>query len=121
MNAKPKASCCGFFRKLNILPFYSQYIFSLLLFVIKTMLFFTINTEIHAINTRQNINLRLPSVKLMKYEKGVYYMGTIIFNYLPRDIRELLYESKILKQLLKISFSRSHFIQSVNTSSGQQR
>jgi hypothetical protein len=30
MNANPKASCRGFFRHLNILPFYSQYIFCLL-------------------------------------------------------------------------------------------
>jgi hypothetical protein len=34
MNANPKASCRGFFRRLNILPFYSKYIFSLLPFVV---------------------------------------------------------------------------------------
>jgi hypothetical protein len=59
MNANPKASCRGFFR-LSTLPFYSQYIFSLLLFVVKNIIFFTINTDIHAINTRQSINLYLP-------------------------------------------------------------
>jgi hypothetical protein len=48
-------------------------------------------------------------------------MGTIIFNHLPRDIRELLYDTKNLKQLLNTSFSRRCFIQSMNTVSGQQR
>jgi hypothetical protein len=40
MNANPKASCSGFFRRLNTLSFYSQYIFSLLLFVVKKYNFF---------------------------------------------------------------------------------
>jgi hypothetical protein len=101
MNANPKASCCGFFRRLNILPFFSQCLFSLLLFVVKIYIFFTINTEIHATNTRQNINLHLPSVKLMKYKKGVYYMGTIIFSHLLRDIREMLYDTKKCKTVTK--------------------
>jgi hypothetical protein len=51
MNANPKASCRGLFRKLNMLPFYSQYILSLLLFVVKNIQLFTTNTEIYAINT----------------------------------------------------------------------
>jgi hypothetical protein len=86
MNANPKASCRGFFKRLNILPFFSQYIFSLSLFVVKNIHFFTINAEIHATNPRQSTNLHLPSVKLTKYKKGVYYMGTIIFNYIYHEI-----------------------------------
>jgi hypothetical protein len=88
MNADTKASCRGFFKHLNILPFYSQYIFPLLL-VVNNMHLFVINTEIHTINTRQSINLHLPSVKLTKCKKGVYYMGIVIFNHLPLNIREL--------------------------------
>jgi hypothetical protein len=57
--------------------------------VVKNIHLFIINTEIHTINTRQSINLHLPSVKLTKYKKGAYYMGIVIFNHLPRDIREL--------------------------------
>jgi hypothetical protein len=47
------------------------------------------NAEIHAINTRQSVNLHLPSVKLTKYKKGTYYMGVKMFNHLPRTIRKL--------------------------------
>jgi histidinol phosphatase-like PHP family hydrolase len=89
------------FRKLNILPFYSQYILSLLLFVVKNIQLFTINTEIYAINTRQNTNLHLPSAKLTKYKKGVYYMVVSIFNHLPRDIRKLSYDVKKFKFVTK--------------------
>jgi hypothetical protein len=39
MNANPKTSCRGFFKRLNILPFYSQHIFSLLLLVVKKYAF----------------------------------------------------------------------------------
>jgi hypothetical protein len=101
MNANPKASCRGLFRKLNILPFHSQYVLSLLSFVVKNIQLFTINTEIYAINTRQSTNLHLPSAKLTKYKKGVYYMGVSIFNHLPRDIRKLLYDVKKFKFVTK--------------------
>jgi hypothetical protein len=37
MNANPRATCRGFFKNLNILPFYSQYILSILLLVVKNM------------------------------------------------------------------------------------
>jgi hypothetical protein len=37
MNVNSKASCRGLFKYLNILPFYSQYILSLLLLVMKNM------------------------------------------------------------------------------------
>jgi hypothetical protein len=101
MNANPKASCRGLFRKLNILPFYSQYILSLPLFVVKNAQLFTINTKIYAINTRQSTNLHLPSATLTKYKKGVYYMGVSIFNHLPQDIRKLLYNVKKFKFVAK--------------------
>jgi hypothetical protein len=52
MNTDSKTSCLGFFKCLNILPFYSQYIFSLLLLVVKNMHLFVINAEIHTINTQ---------------------------------------------------------------------
>jgi hypothetical protein len=47
MNVNPKASCWGFFKRLNILPFHSQCIFFLLLLVVKNMHLFVINNEIH--------------------------------------------------------------------------
>jgi hypothetical protein len=46
MNVNPRASCRGLFKYLNILPYYSQYILSLLLLVVKNMHLFVLNTEI---------------------------------------------------------------------------
>jgi hypothetical protein len=68
--------------------------FSILLLVVKNIHRFVINNEIYTINTRQSTNLRSPSVKLTKCKKGAYYMDIEIFNHIPRDIRELLYDVK---------------------------
>jgi hypothetical protein len=50
-------SCRELFKKLHILPLQSQYIFSLLVFVIKNKSYFVSNSDIHDINTRYNYNL----------------------------------------------------------------
>jgi hypothetical protein len=101
MNVNSKASCRRLFKYLNILPFYYQYILSLLLLVVKNMHLFVLNTEIHVINTRQSINLHVPSIKLAKCKNCVYYMGIVIFNHLPRDLREFSNEyNKFIKNLL---------------------
>jgi hypothetical protein len=52
MNSRSRVSCRELFKKLKILPLPSQYIFSLLLFVIKNTDLFKSNSEIHSINTR---------------------------------------------------------------------
>jgi hypothetical protein len=101
MNVNPKISCQGLFRYINILPFYSQYMYSLLLLVAKNAYRFVINNEIYTINTRQNINLHL---HFTKCKKGVYYMGIEIFNHLPWDIRKLLYNVNKLKLVTKNFF-----------------
>jgi hypothetical protein len=86
-----KMSCRGLFRRLNILPFYSLHMYSLLLLVAKNAFKFVINNKIYAIDTQQSNNLYLPSVSLSKCKKGAYFMGMKIFNHLPQDIRKLLY------------------------------
>jgi hypothetical protein len=88
MNVNFKTSCRGFFKRLNILPLYSQYTFSLLLLVVKNMHLFVKNAEVHTINTPQSVNLHLTSVKLTKYKKGTY-MGAEMFNHLPWTRRKL--------------------------------
>jgi hypothetical protein len=53
MKAKPKDSCKEMFSKLGVLTLYSQYIFSILMFVVKNKDLFTINMKLEKINTRQ--------------------------------------------------------------------
>jgi len=52
MRVGNNVSCWELFRRLNILPLCSQYILSLLLFVVKNINMFTLNSTVHSINTR---------------------------------------------------------------------
>jgi len=53
MGCKKRVSCSNLFKRLEMLPFISQYILSLMLFVIKNKNFFTLNLENHTESTRQ--------------------------------------------------------------------
>jgi hypothetical protein len=49
-------SCREYFRKLKIFPLQSQYIYLLLLFMINNKQHFKVNSKIHNINTRNNLD-----------------------------------------------------------------
>jgi hypothetical protein len=57
---------------LHILPLYSQYIYSLLMFVVKNTDLFELNSDIRKINARYNNDLHLPSAQLNLFQKGVF-------------------------------------------------
>jgi hypothetical protein len=105
MKARNRESCRPLFRQLHILPSCSQYIFSLLLFVVKNLDLFSFNSDVHSINTRQVSHLHLPANKLIKVQKGANYSGIRIFNNLPQSIRDLSSDVITFKQALKISSS----------------
>ena len=65
-------SCRKLFFNLEILPLPSQYILSLLLFMIRNRNQFRVNSEIYHIDTRQFSNLHQSSVNLTKYKEGGY-------------------------------------------------
>ena len=46
-------------------------------------------TENHNLDTRQRNNLYFPQTNLTIYQKGAYYLGTIIFNYLLLEIKNV--------------------------------
>jgi len=100
-NSRARDSCRELFKKLEILPLYSQYIFSLSIFVIKNKLFFFTNCQIHSVRTRFKTNLHPPIANLTKFQKGVYYSGIKIFNNLPHNIKDLAYETKLFWNALK--------------------
>jgi len=75
------------FFSLEILPLPSQYILSLLLFMIRTKNHFSVNSELQHIDTSQYANFHQLSVNLTKYQKGVYYLGIKVFNKLPTYIK----------------------------------
>jgi hypothetical protein len=63
-------SCRQLFEKLGILPLSSQYIFSLLLFVVRNTDLYVTNQEIHGINTGYNTDLHFTTAKLMVFQRG---------------------------------------------------
>jgi hypothetical protein len=72
MGARNNDSCREFFKILNILPFSAQYIYSLLMFVVKNRNLYLDNEELHTIKTRTSYNLHPPLSHLTKYQKGVH-------------------------------------------------
>jgi hypothetical protein len=71
------------------------------MFVAKNMDDFTINSDIHSHNTRSNTNLHLSSARLTKYQKGVYFSGTKVYNCLPTEIKQISGDLKQYKLALK--------------------
>jgi hypothetical protein len=84
-----RESCRRLFKDLKILPFASQYILSLLLFVVPNKGYFAPNSVYHNFNTRQKNDLHLPHVSLTIYQRGVYYSGIKDFNALLSPIKDI--------------------------------
>jgi hypothetical protein len=94
-NSRMRDSCRELFRKLEILPLYSQYILSIAIFVIK-------KTNVNFIRIiRSTTNLHPPTAQLKKKQKGVYYSEIKVFNSLPHDINELANEVIPFRNILR--------------------
>jgi len=89
--------CRKLFKKQQILPPSSQYILSLLMFVVKNRVLFESNSDIHHIGTRYNSDLHLPSTQLNLFQKGVYYSGIKIYNHLPLSIKYVSHDIRRFK------------------------
>ena len=89
------------FLNLEILPLPSQYILSLLLFVIRNKNQFLVNSEIYHTDTRQHANFDHPSVNVTKYQKGVYCLGVKMFTMLPSYIKTGFDNPKKVKVVLQ--------------------
>ena len=103
MNSNKNASRRELFKKVNILPLQSQYIYQTLLFIIKNKDQFPLKSHMHTINTRYNNKLHVPPAKLAVYQRGVYYSGINISNHLTSTIK-FLYENKKKFQLVLRKF-----------------
>jgi hypothetical protein len=89
------------FMKMEILPIQSQFIFSLMLFVVNNKDQFKSNSEIYSRNTRHNNNVHYPTCNLTVFQKGVYCFGIKVFNSLPSSIRNLAHDAKHFKIVLE--------------------
>jgi hypothetical protein len=86
---------------LKILPFQSQYIYSLLCFVVNNIDQYQFISEVHKRNMRQGSNLYHPSAPLSLYQKGTNYMGIKLFNSLTPQLKHLYSDHKCFKLALK--------------------
>ena len=99
--SRSRDSCRQLFKGLEVLSLQSQYIFSVLLFVVKNIDLYTTNQEIHNINTRSNINLHPPVCNLTLFQKGANFSGIKLFNHLPLKLKSLSNDIKLFKSALK--------------------
>jgi hypothetical protein len=53
--------------------------------------------ENYSINMSQHTNLHLPQADLAVCQKGVYYLGTEVFNSLPSDVKNFSNNPKHFK------------------------
>jgi hypothetical protein len=99
------------FIALKILTLSSLYIYSLLCFVVDNMDQYYFVSDIHNRNTRQilDLNLYQPQTHLSLYQKGLYYMGVKLFNYLPLNLKKLYKDVKRFKLELKEFLSHHSF------------
>jgi hypothetical protein len=100
-HSRRRESCRELFKKLDILPLYSQYILSISMFVTKNKHLFQTNDQIHRVHTRSKTKLHLPSAHLTQFQKGVYYSAIKIFNNLPYHIQEMASDQMIFRNALK--------------------
>ena len=101
MGYRSRDSSRKLFFNLEILPLHFQYIFSLPLFMIRNKNQFLVNSEIYHSDTRQHANFHQPSVKVTKYQKGVYYLGVKVFNILPSYIKTEFHNPRKFKAVLQ--------------------
>jgi len=109
MGCGTRESCRILFKKLKILPLTSQYLLSLLIFVVNYTDKFFINSEIHNINTRQNSNFHLTSANLDIYQKVAYCSGSKVFNSLPFNVKKFSNNPRSFKTAVKQFLCMNYF------------
>jgi len=104
--AEPRASCTGFYRKLEILLVPCQYTLSMVLFILVNPNNFQTGFEIYGLHTRSKNQLFIPIANLTTVQKGITYSGNKIYNSLPSNILNLKNDRKQFKKryLLNNSF-----------------
>jgi hypothetical protein len=96
-----RVSCRNLFKKLQILLLESQYLLSLLIFVVQNKNLYLTNIDNHNIDTRQRNNLYLPQATLTIYQKGAHYSWIKIFNKIILEIQNVADNPKKFKTALK--------------------
>jgi hypothetical protein len=99
---KKRESCRSLFTDLNIMTFYSQYIFRTICFVKENQpeLGIVNNSDVHQHNTRARHNMHIWSFDLSLTRRSARVSGCYLYNDLPTDIKNVT-EYKLFKKKLK--------------------
>jgi hypothetical protein len=104
--AKSRASRKPLFKAMEILTPSSQYILSLMTFLLHSLEYFTFSFSMHSINTRKKLQLHRLIANFMSFQIGMYYVSIKTLNKLPEFIANLVMDKKhfvlALKRLLII-------------------
>jgi hypothetical protein len=74
-----RVSCKDLFRQFHILPLTSQYLLSLLMFVVQHKNLFITSMDSHNLESRQSNDLYTPQANLQVYQEEAYYSWVKIF------------------------------------------
>jgi hypothetical protein len=107
-----RLSCRNLFRKLEILLLASQYIFSLMLFVVNNRYFFLLDSDKHNISTRHTNSFYQLSTNFAMYQKGIYCIGIKVYNNLPPYIKEESHNPRKFKTCL-LHFLHTYYFYSI--------
>jgi hypothetical protein len=88
------------FKELNILTMVSLYILEVICYIRKHHQFVELNSNIHAYNTRREMDIHIQSYNTDLYRRGVINMGTKLYSKLPGYIKEID-SYKLFKKELK--------------------
>jgi hypothetical protein len=81
---------------------------------------FKSKSDIHSVYNRHRTNLHAPLLHLSTSQKGVYFSGIKIFNYLLKNIKDMSHDIKNLKIYEKHFSLWVHFTHLKNTLLGKQ-
>jgi hypothetical protein len=70
-----------------------------MMFVVTNMYLYTTNQELHGVNTRENMDLHLISIRPTEFKEEVYFTGMRINNHLPANIKQLANKTEIFKSV----------------------
>jgi hypothetical protein len=110
LGAGNRDSCKRIFGPLKIFPLPSQYIYSLVRFVVNNMDLFVINNDRYTTETRNSSNLYFPLSNIRIFQKGAQYFGIKVYNNLPRKIKQLSSnKNQFMKTLLQFLYLHSFY------------
>jgi hypothetical protein len=88
MNSGKKGSCRNLLKN-YVFFLLSQYILSLLMFVVTNKDLFKTNSDIHSFNRRFNHDLHIPVANLAVFQKAAWYSGIKVYDHLPQTLKQL--------------------------------